>query len=69
MAGGTVTEFPKIGTIVRYPWGLGMSEGEVIDMYDGGSGPHVILRVNASGLPDDPIYITVTLKLDEVTAA
>jgi hypothetical protein len=64
-----VTKFPELGSIVRYRFGLGTVEGEVIEVYDGGSGPHVVLRINASGLPEDPIYETVTILLDQIVAA
>lgn len=64
-----MTEIPKIGAIVRYQWGLGTAEGEVIEVYEGSNGPHVVLRVNASGLPEDPIYTTLALPLEWVSAA
>ena len=65
-----MTEFPALGSIVRYPLGRETTaEGEVIEVYDGGSGPHVVLRINASGLPEEPIYTTVSLPLEWISAA
>jgi hypothetical protein len=64
-----VTELPALGSVMRFRYGLAMVEGEVIEVYEGGSGPHVVLRINASGMPEYPIYRTLALPLEWVTAA
>jgi len=64
---GSVSKLPRIGSRVRVRWGLGKAEGEVVDAYEGATGPYVRVAVELSGA-DDAI-LTVTFPLDYVEAA
>jgi hypothetical protein len=41
-----VRKFPRIGTRVRVPFGLGKAEGKVVDTYEGARGPRVEVEVD-----------------------
>lgn len=64
-----MTALPRIGAVVRIPWGLSEVDAEVVDAYDYGSGGRVVVKVNVSGSDDNPDYVTVALPISEVTAA
>lgn len=61
-----VLKLPRIGTRVRVPFGLGKAEGEVVDAYEGPTGPRVEVEVDL-GHPDS--RVTVNFPLNQVEAA
>jgi hypothetical protein len=64
-----MTALPRIGDLVRIPWGFEEVDGEVVDAYDTGLGARVVVQVNVSGSDEYPEYMTVTLPITAVTAA
>jgi hypothetical protein len=62
-----VSKLPRIGTRVRVPFGFDKAEGEVVDAYEGASGPRVEVAVELGGA-DDAI-LRMTYRLDEVETA
>lgn len=63
-----VHKLPRIGTRVRVPFGLGKAEGEVVDAYEGATGPRVEVEVDL-GHPDASVTVNFPLNLVEVANA
>jgi len=67
VVGGDVSTLPAIGSRVRVPFGLGTVEGEVIDAYDSGYGPQVMVSILLEG-SDEPITPTFRAEAVELAA-
>jgi primosomal protein N' len=63
-----VTTHPGVGDRVRVPWGLDEVDGTVVEVYDSGLGPRVVVRVLLEGV-DPESAETVTLPLSAIKAA
>jgi hypothetical protein len=63
-----VSKLPRIGTRVRVPWGIGTAEGEVVDAYDSGPGPRVLVEVDLS-YPGSTLTVVFPLHQVEVADA
>jgi hypothetical protein len=61
-----VSTLPAIGSRVRVPWGRGTVEGEVINAYDSGFGPQVMVSILLEGSDE---LITPTFDADSVELA
>lgn len=61
-----MTKLPRIGTRVVVPFGLGKSEGEVVDAYESGIGPYVRVAIDLLGTDE---VLTVTFPVDQVETA
>jgi hypothetical protein len=66
---GAAGELPGAGERVRLPWGLDVVDGRVIDAYDGGSGPRVVVEVMIPGVDDGMDLPTVAVPLNSVVPA
>ncbi|MER0428396.1 hypothetical protein [Streptomyces microflavus] len=63
-------EIPKVGQSVTVPWGLDILPGTVVRVYDSGSGPRVVVRVEVPGVSGADVEdISVTLPLSALDAA
>jgi hypothetical protein len=62
-----VSTLPKIGARVLVPWGQGTVEGEVINAYDSGFGPQVMVSILLGG-SDEPITPTFRAEAVELAA-
>jgi hypothetical protein len=62
-----VTKLPAIGSRVRVPFGRLMVEGEVINAYDSGFGPQVMVSILLEG-SDEPITPTFDAEAVELAA-
>jgi len=60
-----VHKFPRIGTRVRVPFGLGKAEGTVVDTYEVATGPRVEVEVDLGY----GSTVTTDVSLDQVEAA
>jgi hypothetical protein len=61
-----VNILPVIGSHVRVPWGLDTAEGVVVDAYESGIGPQVVVAVQLEG---SDATLTVTVPADLVEQA
>ena len=61
-----MSKLPAIGSRVRVPFGLDTVEAEVIDAYDSGFGPQVMVSILLEG-SDEPI--TPTFRAEAVKLA
>jgi hypothetical protein len=67
VVGGDVSKLPAIGSRVRVPFGLGTVEGEVIDAYDSGYGPQVMVSILLWG-SNEPVTHTIRAEAVELVA-